>query len=171
MIDQRLEKIRLLLLDADGVLTGGEITYTDGGGESKTFDVRDGFGIRMLKDAGIRIGIITGRHSEAIERRARELKIDFCHCGIADKKALLDRLLEQAECSRQETAFAGDDLPDIEILKSVGVGIAVANAHEAVKQHSVMVTQKPGGRGAVREICERILKAKGLWEEILQSWL
>ncbi|MFW6081170.1 MAG: KdsC family phosphatase [Desulfosalsimonas sp.] len=171
MSDNGLEKIRLLLLDADGVLTTGQIVYTNGGGESKSFDVRDGFGIRMLKDAGIMTGIITGRHSEALERRAEELKMDFCRFGTRDKRAVLEGILEQAGCSRQQTAFVGDDLIDIAVMKSVGVGIAVADAHEAVKQYASIVTEKPGGRGAVREVCERILKAKGLWEDILRSWV
>ncbi|MFP4452458.1 MAG: KdsC family phosphatase [Desulfobacterales bacterium] len=171
MDEHMLEKIRLLLLDADGVLTRGEIVYNEDGGESKIFNVRDGFGIRMLKSAGILTGIITGRHSNALKRRAGELGADFCHCGAGDKEALLDSILEQAGCSRQQTAFIGDDLPDLAIMKSVGVGIAVADAHEAVKTNASMITRNPGGQGAVREVCEGILKAKGLWEEILQSWV
>ncbi|MFO7930975.1 MAG: HAD-IIIA family hydrolase [Desulfosalsimonas sp.] len=171
MSDNGLEQIRLLLFDADGVLTTGQIVYSSGGDESKSFDVRDGFGIRMLKEAGLMTGIITGRHSEALERRAGELKIDFCRFGARDKKALLEGILEQAGCSSQQTAFIGDDLIDIGIMKSVGVGIAVADAHEAVRQHACIVTSRPGGRGAVREVCERILKARGLWEDILRSWV
>lgn len=171
MTQHLLENIRLLLLDSDGVLTRGDIVYTEDGGESKSFNVRDGFGIRMLKNAGIFVGIITGRRSKALERRARELGVDFCHCGAKDKKALLDSILEQTGCSSLQTAFVGDDLPDIAIMKCVGTAIAVADAHEAVKQIACMVTRNQGGQGAVREVCESILKTKGLWEEILQSWI
>lgn len=171
MTEHLLEKIRLLLLDADGVLTSGDIVYTEDGGESKIFNVRDGFGIRMLKGAGIATGIITGRQSNALKRRAGELGVDFCYCGAGDKTALLGSVLKQAGCSREQTAFMGDDIPDIAIMKSVGLGIAVADAHEAVRQNACMVTRNPGGNGAVREICERILKAKGLWEGILKSWV
>ncbi|MFP4193566.1 MAG: KdsC family phosphatase [Desulfosalsimonas sp.] len=171
MTQHLLENIRLMLLDADGVLTRGDIVYTEDGGESKSFNVRDGVGIRMLKTAGIFVGIITGRRSGALERRARELGVDFCHCGAKDKTVLLDSITQQARCERRETAFVGDDLPDIAIMKNVGAAIAVADAHEAVKQIACMVTRNPGGRGAVREVCESILMAKGLWEEILQSWV
>ncbi|MCF8111371.1 MAG: HAD-IIIA family hydrolase [Desulfobacteraceae bacterium] len=170
MTQHLLENIRLLLLDADGVLTRGDIVYTEDGGELKSFNVRDGFGIRMLKSAGIIVGVITGRSSKTLERRAGELGVDFCYCGAKDKKALLDSILKQAKCGRNETAFVGDDLPDITIMKSVGAAIAVADAHEAVKQIAGMVTRNQGGQGAVREVCESILKAKGIWEEILQTW-
>ncbi|MCF8025091.1 MAG: HAD-IIIA family hydrolase [Desulfobacteraceae bacterium] len=171
MIDNKLEKIRLVLLDADGVLTRGKIIYTEDGNELKAFDVKDGFGIRMLQNAGIKIGIITGRYSETIKRRARELKIDFCHCGVKEKKAVFYEILQQTGFSRDQTVFVGDDIPDIAVMKNAGVGIAVADAHESVKQHADLTTRNPGGRGAVREVCECILKAKGLWEEILQSWV
>lgn len=171
MSDSRMEKITLLILDVDGVLTPGEITYTGADRESKTFHVKDGFGIRLLKDAGLMVGVITGRQSEALDRRAAELKLDFCYSGIGDKSSLLAPILEQTGCHPENTAFMGDDLPDIAIMQSVGVGIAVADAQPVVREYADIVTRQPGGKGAVREVCERILKAKGLWEEILQSWL
>ena len=171
MNDSRLGKITILILDVDGVLTPGEITYTGADSESKTFHVKDGFGIRLLKDAGLMVGVITGRQSEALDRRAAELKLDFCYSGIGDKSALLAPILEQTGCGPENTAFMGDDLPDIAIMKSVGVGIAVADAHPVVREYADIVTLEPGGKGAVREVCERILKAKGIWAEILQSWL
>lgn len=170
MTESKLEKIKILILDADGVLTRGEIIYTGTGPESKAFNVKDGFGIRMLKDAGIMVGVITGRHSEAIERRAKELGLDFCRQGVKDKSSLLAALLEQAGCGPEEAAFVGDDIPDIAVMKRAGLGIAVADAHEAVRECADMVTANSGGNGAVREVCERILKAKGLWEGILKSW-
>lgn len=171
MTDARLKNITLLILDVDGVLTPGEITYTGSDSESKTFHVKDGFGIRMLRDAGLMVGVITGRQSEALDRRAAELKLDFCYSGIGDKSALLAPILEQNGCLPENVAFMGDDLPDIAIMKSVEVGIAVADAHPEVIKSADIVTRQCGGKGAVREICERILKARDLWEEILQSWV
>lgn len=171
MIDSSLKHITLLILDVDGVLTPGEITYTGTDSESKTFHVKDGFGIRMLRDAGLMTGVITGRQSEALDRRAAELKLDFCYSGVGDKSELLAPILEQTGCRPENTAFMGDDLPDIAIMKSVGVGIAVADAHPEVRKSANIVTRQPGGKGAVREVCERILKARGLWEGILQSWV
>jgi 3-deoxy-D-manno-octulosonate 8-phosphate phosphatase (KDO 8-P phosphatase) len=171
MPEQKLQQIRLLLLDVDGVLTSGRILYTAGGEEAKSFDVKDGLGIRMVKAAGVRVGLISGRKSAAVERRAAELNIDYCHTGVKDKKALLASILEQAECSPAQAAFVGDDIVDLAIMKAVGLAVAVADAHETVKQHADLVTRRPGGRGAVREICERILVAKGLWETTIARWL
>lgn len=171
MIEKKLKNIRLLLLDADGVLTRGEILYSEAGDELKAFNVRDGFGLRVLQDSGIKTGIITGRHSEVVKRRCLELGINFCHCDVKDKKALLDSILAETGYSGEQIAFVGDDIPDIAVMKKVGIGIAVADADEEVKSHADMITRNPGGRGAVREVCESLLKAKGLWEEILKSWV
>ncbi len=171
MIEQKLKQIRLLLLDADGVLTTGRIMYTSSGEEAKSFDVKDGLGIRMLKDAGVKIGIVSGRKSAAVERRAAELGIDYCHTGVKDKKTLVETILAQAECMPDQAAFVGDDLVDLAAMKKVGLAVAVADAHETVKQNAHLVTDHPGGRGAVREVCERILAAKGLWEKIIDRWL
>ena len=171
MIESRLKEITLLILDVDGVLTPGNITYTGAESESKTFHVKDGFGIRLLKDAGLMVGVITGRQSEALDRRAAELKLDFCYAGIGDKLPLLATILEQTGCRTENIAFMGDDLPDIAMMRKGGGGIAVAHAHDAVKAHADLITCQTGGNGAVREVCERILKARGRWEEILQSWV
>lgn len=170
MVEEKLKSIRLLLLDADGVLTAGQLLYGDAAFELKAFDVKDGLGIRMLKNAGIRVGIVSGRKSLALDRRAAELDIDYCLTGIKDKEAQLESILAQAKCSREQAAFVGDDLPDIAVMGRVGLAVAVADAHEAVKASAHLVTTRPGGRGAVREVCERILQAKGLWEKTLASF-
>jgi len=169
MIQSKLKLIKLLLLDVDGVLTNGQITYASGNIETKSFNVKDGFGIRLLQSAGIQVGIVTGRTSEALLHRCSDLGITMIYDGVKAKGDLLDSILSVSRFLAHEIAFVGDDLPDISLLKKVGVSIAVADAHDLVKKNAVMVTHKKGGDGAVREVCERILKAKDLWEKIVQT--
>lgn len=160
-----LKGIRLLLLDVDGVLTDGSIIYNDDGSETKSFHVRDGLGIRMLLDAGIQVAIVTGRASQALRHRCRNLGIDEVFDGVSDKGALLDRIGERTGIPPEETAFVGDDLPDLSLMRRVGVSIAVADAHPAVCEAADMATSRPGGKGAVREVCEAILQSRGDWEK------
>jgi 3-deoxy-D-manno-octulosonate 8-phosphate phosphatase (KDO 8-P phosphatase) len=163
--------VRLLLFDVDGVLTDGALSYTENDSETKVFYARDGLGIRMLHDNGIRTGVVTGRASEALLRRCRELNIKSVYDGIDDKAAILGKIVSDTGCTAEETAFVGDDLVDLPLLQKVAVSIAVADAHELVRQNVHLVTVNPGGRGAVREICEWLLKAKGLWEKQLRRWI
>lgn len=168
MTDTLLKQISLLLLDVDGVLTTGQVIYNDAGQETKVFDVRDGLGIRMLKEAGIEVGIVTGRRSMALVHRCRNLNINLLKDGIHDKASALEEILQKTGIPASATAFVGDDLPDLPILKKVGVPIAVNDAHELVKQTAVVVTRAKGGCGAVREISERILQARGDWETLTE---
>jgi 3-deoxy-D-manno-octulosonate 8-phosphate phosphatase (KDO 8-P phosphatase) len=170
MIQSKLKQIKLLLLDVDGVLTDGRITYASGNVEAKSFNVKDGFGIRLLQSAGVQIGIVTGRTSEALLRRCADLGITMIYDGVKDKGKLLPAILSASGFKIQEVAFVGDDLPDIPLLKKVGVSIAVADAHDLVKKNADMVTMQKGGQGAVREICEQILEAKDLWAKIVTTW-
>lgn len=170
MTNTKLENIKLLLLDVDGVLTDGEIIYTGTDLQTMMFNVKDGLGLKMVQDAGIITGIVTGRKSPALSRRVHELGIGFCFDGVSDKGELLDQILETTRCSAEETAFIADDLPDISLMRKVGVPIAVADAMPEVISCAVLVTTKPGGKGAVREICDAILKSKGLWTDILKQW-
>ncbi len=163
----RLKDIRLLLLDVDGVLTNGSIIYDDQNIETKVFNVKDGLGIRLLLNAGIQVGVITGRASNALKNRCANLGIENLYDGIHDKVLALDTVLKKTGVKIGETAFIGDDLPDLPVLKKVGVSIAVRDAEETVRKHADIVTNAKGGEGAVREICEAILKAKGLWEAII----
>jgi 3-deoxy-D-manno-octulosonate 8-phosphate phosphatase (KDO 8-P phosphatase) len=165
-----LKNIKLLLMDVDGVLTNGDIIYTDAGGEIKAFNVRDGLGIRLLQKAGIQVGIVTGRSSGALLHRCSDLGIELIYHGVQNKGDILEAVMAKTGLTSFEIAFVGDDAPDIALLKKVGLGIAVADAHETVKTIAHMTTQRNGGNGAVREICEWILKAKGLWEEIVHQW-
>ena len=168
MIDTRLKQIRLVLLDVDGVLTTGQVIYDDDGRETKVFHVRDGLGIRMLMEAGIPVGIVTGRRSMALVHRCNNLGIGLLEDGVTDKAAALERILEKTGVSAPQTAFVGDDLPDLPIMRRVGVPIAVGDAHEKVKQAAVWTTRAYGGCGAVREISERILQSTGTWDALIQ---
>ena len=160
------EHIELLLLDVDGVLTDGRIVYGENGVETKSFNVKDGLGLRLLMGAGINAGIVTGRSSKALIRRCEDLGIVHVYDGVKDKAGVLDTICKQFDVDPASIAFMGDDLPDIPLMARVGLDVAVADAHEAVRTMADVVTAARGGAGAVREICETILKSKGLWEEI-----
>lgn len=166
-----MKRIRLVLLDVDGVLTTGEIVYTGAELETKTFNVRDGLGIRLLMRAGIGVGIVTGRRSAALDRRCSELGITLVFDGVSDKGAVLDEILSKTGLSVDEVAFMGDDLPDISLMRRVGFGVAVADAAEQVKHAADIVTGKKGGCGAVRELAESILRANDIWDELIAVWV
>lgn len=168
---EKLNRIKMLLLDVDGVLTDGSIIYDDNGQDIKPFNVKDGLGIRLLMKANVQVGIITGRKSSALRHRCNNLGIDIIFEGIEDKKAALDFITKHHGISLNELAFMGDDLPDLPIMTRVSLAIAVADAHPLLKKRADMITTATGGRGAVREVCEEILKAKGLWEKTVESFL
>lgn len=165
-----LEQVRLLLLDVDGVLTDGRVYYSDRGEELKAFHTQDGLGIRLLQKAGIQVGLITGRASEAVRRRARELDITLLFQGVRDKAALLEGISSETGVPTAEMAFVGDDLVDLPPMVRVGVAIAVANAVDEVKDAAAFTTRACGGSGAVREVAEAILMARGLWEPMLRKF-
>ena len=167
MTDTLLKDLALLLLDVDGVLTSGQVIYDDDGKETKVFNVRDGLGIRLLREAGLQVGIVTGRRSMALVHRCRNLGIRLLKDGISDKAAALAQILSETGAAAAQTAFVGDDLPDLPIMRRVGVPIAVGDAHDMVKQAAVWTTRANGGCGAVREISERILKARGDWNALI----
>jgi len=166
----RLKTIRLLLLDVDGVMTDGSITYDGTGDEIKTFNSRDGFGLKLLMNAGIGAGIVTGRSSPALLHRCKNLKIDLLFDGVTEKAPVLEKIMERTGLPPAQMAFMGDDLIDLPLMRRTGFSIAVADAHEIVREHADMVTVCNGGRGAVREVCEAILKAQGLWEDIIRKY-
>lgn len=164
----RLQKIKMLLLDVDGVLTGGEIIYTDTGEQIKYFNVKDGLGIRMLQKAGIQVGIVTGRSGEALRHRCNNLGIDLVFDGVRDKTEILEHIVETCRMAATAVAFVGDDLPDLGIMRQVGLSVAVADAHEIIRKTAHITTTASGGCGAVREISEMILKAQGKWDALLK---
>ena len=163
----RAEKVQLLLLDVDGVLTDGTIIYTHDGGESKGFNTQDGFGLRILQDGGVEVGLITARTSEAVSRRAADLGFAHLYQGRKDKGAVYQEILEKTGLSRQQTAFMGDDLLDLPLLLRAGCSFAPANAVAEVRQRVHYTTAHSGGHGAVREVCELILEARGQLAGIL----
>ena len=167
----RLSRIKLMLLDVDGVLTDGKITYNDTGEEIKAFSVKDGLGIRLLMDSGITVGIVTGRRSGALSARCQNLGIDLLYDGIrGSKTSILQQILLELNFSEAETAFVGDDLPDLGVMKQCGLSFTVADAVDEVKDQADFITKRDGGNGAVREICESILQAKDLWHALLENY-
>ncbi len=162
----KIKKIRLVLLDTDGVLTDGSIFYDDAGREYKRFSVRDGLGLRLLMDCGMDVGIITGRASKALFHRCRDLGISLVMEGIREKDKALDEILEKTGYKNEEVAFVGDDLLDIPVMKKAGLAVAVADAHDAVIKIADIVLSAKGGAGAVRQLCEIILKEQGFWQKI-----
>lgn len=166
----KLKHIKMLLLDVDGVLTDGRIIYNDQGAEIKEFNVKDGLGIRMLIFAGIHVGIVTGRSCPALLHRCRNLGIDLVLDGVKDKAAVLDAIVRDHGIATDEIAFMGDDLPDLPLMRRVELSIAVADAHPHVADQAHMVTVAGGGKGAVREVCDAILKARGFWEKSLERF-
>ena len=168
---EKLANIKLLLLDVDGVLTDGKITYTDNGEEIKSFNSKDGLGLRLLMDSGIKIGIITGRKSEALTHRCKNLGIDLLFDGITDKVKALNVILDKTKTNAKETAFAGDDLPDLPVMKLVGLSICPADAPPYIQEHADIVTRQKGGQGAIREVCDEILKAQNKWDTIIDKYL
>jgi 3-deoxy-D-manno-octulosonate 8-phosphate phosphatase (KDO 8-P phosphatase) len=170
-IRQRARKIRLLLLDVDGVLTDGSL-YFDAKGEShKVFHVRDGHGIKLAQQAGIEVAFLSGRRSDAAYHRARELGISRFYEGLRDKVAVLEELKAALGLAPEEVATVADDLVDLPLFSRVGLAVAVADAVAEVKAAAHWTTTLPGGKGAVREVCDLLLQAQGKWAEIRQHWL
>lgn len=157
---ERARRIKLLLLDCDGVLTDGRLHYTESGETIKVFHVRDGQGLVSWHTAGFRSGIISGRNSKIVEIRAKELGIEFVRQGAADKVKVFDEIAAAANVSPEETAFVGDDAADVPLLKVVGLAIAVADAVNEAKDAAHLITENKGGRGAAREIVDLILRAQ-----------
>ena len=153
--------LKLVGFDVDGVFTDGRFYLTDDGVESKAFFTQDGYGIRQLIEAGIEVAVISGRQSVAVERRMAELGVKYVAQGCKDKVAAFDAIISELDLTTADTAFVGDDIPDIGLLKHSGFAIAVANAVPAVKDVANTVTKASGGAGAVREVCEHVLAAAG----------
>jgi 3-deoxy-D-manno-octulosonate 8-phosphate phosphatase (KDO 8-P phosphatase) len=161
-LEERANLIKLLVLDVDGVLTDGRIIMDDDGRETKSFDVKDGHGIRQLMAKGVEVALITGRKSRVVDHRARELGIREIHQGVTDKKALLKAIKRRKSLSEDDICAVGDDIPDLAMFSHAGLMVAVADAVPEVLASADYVTEKCGGRGAVREICELIIRAKNL---------
>lgn len=168
---ERARSVRLLLLDVDGVLTNGSLCYTENGEEMKTFSTLDGLGIKLLQGNGIEVGIISGRQSPALARRVAELGITLFYDGCEDKLSALQELCSEQNCAMAEIAYAGDDLPDIRVLRSVCLGFTVPGGHSSVKHYAHAETTCRGGDGAVREIADFLLQAQDKYDVAIARFL
>lgn len=164
------QKIKLILLDVDGVLTDGRLYFGNNGEELKAFDIQDGLGIKLLQRGGIDVGIITGRTSKLLTRRTEELDIELVVQGREDKLTALNEILEGSAIDLEEIAFVGDDLPDLAVIRRVGLGITPANGNHIVASQALWQTKKGGGKGAVREVAELILNAQGKLQALLAAY-
>ncbi len=167
----RAAAIKLLLLDVDGVLTDGTLHYSSNGQEAKAFHTQDGFGLRLLREAGIATGIITARKSEAVARRAAELKISYLHQGVPNKLDAFREISRQSGHKPFEIAYMGDDWLDLSLLTRVGLAVSPANGVPEVQAACHYTTKRSGGQGAVRDLCDLLLRARGLEQQLLQSYL
>ena len=166
-----ISQIKAVILDIDGVLTDGRMGY--GGGsddEIKFFDVQDGLGIRLLIESGFQVGVLSGRESKANRRRAKELGLSFMFEGVRDKREGFSRFLQQQGLEACQCLYVGDDIIDLPVMTRAGIAVAVGNAVEEVKARAHWVCEKRGGRGAVREMAEMVLKATGQWESVVSGY-
>ncbi len=174
ILDERLvnkiRSVRILVLDVDGVMTDGKIIIDDTGCETKHFNVRDGHGIKILMRYGIDVILLTGRRSAVVEHRARDLGIGEIHQGVLHKLKTMEMILRNRSLDYENIAFIGDDIVDMPVLKRAGFSVAVADAAEDVKRCVDYITKKEGGYGAVREICELILRAQGKWADVAKKY-
>jgi len=161
------KEIKLLLLDVDGVLTDGRIVYDSKGRDSKFFDVHDGLGVYLLQKAGLPTILITAKGSRSIIPRARDMRVEAVFADIFPKSSILDTILKKYKLNASQVCFVGDDLVDLCLMKRVGFPVAVFNACPEIKQAARYITLRSGGRGAVREVAEIILKSKGQWQEMV----
>ncbi len=170
-LKDRILKLKLLLMDVDGVLTDGRLYYTEEGERLKVFNVHDGLGIKLLQRAGISTGVISGRESEALKNRLLELGIEEIYMGRFQKDGVLEEIMSRKGLSAEEVGFIGDDLVDIPVLRKIGFPVAVKNAPDEVKRFAVYITLKEGGKGAVREVVELILRLRGDYKRLVGKYL
>jgi 3-deoxy-D-manno-octulosonate 8-phosphate phosphatase (KDO 8-P phosphatase) len=170
-IIEKAKKLKLLILDVDGVLTDGRLFFDSQGTEYKCFHARDGHGIKLLKQSGVAIAVISGRKSNSVAIRMKNLGVDYVYQGHEDKVAAFNEIIQALSIKPEQAAHVGDDLIDLPIMPRVGLSIAVNDANFAVKEYADWCTETPGGLGAVREVCDFIMQAQGTFEDVLQSYL
>ena len=170
-IYDKARNIRLAIFDVDGVLTDGSLYLTDGGEEIKAFNSLDGHGMKMLRESGVELAIITGRTSRSVELRAKNLGVELLYQGVTDKAQAFAALIEARALDAAATAYMGDDVVDLPVMRRCGLALTVPNAPLLVKQHADYVTRAAGGRGAAREVCELIMHAQGTLARALETYL
>ncbi|GAB6193618.1 KdsC family phosphatase [Desulfocastanea catecholica] len=167
---EKARDIHLLLLDVDGVLTDGNLLYSGNGEESKAFNTQDGFGLRLLREAGVEVGVITARTSEVVARRATELKMHHIYQGVGNKTAAFKEIMRVTGLKPYQIAYMGDDWLDLVLLQQVGLALVPANGAREVKDIAHFITERSGGAGAVRDACDLIIEGKNLLMELLQKY-
>ncbi len=170
-IIEKAKKIKLVILDVDGVLTDGRLFFDDQGKEYKCFHARDGLGIKLLRQTGVEVAIISGRKSNSVRLRMKSLEIEHVYQGYENKIEAFDEILQTLSIESEQAAHVGDDLLDLPIMKRVGLSIAVNDANDVVKQYADWYTKTPGGLGAVREVCDFVMQAQGTFQNVLKSYL
>lgn len=168
---EKAANIKLVIFDVDGVLTDSSLFIGDDGQEYKAFNSKDGHGMRMLQDGGVEIAIITGRVSNVVEHRMRDLGIKRVYQGKREKLPAYEELLKEVQLSHEEVAYVGDDVVDLPVMCKVGLAICVQDAHPLVKRHAHWITERAGGKGAGRDVCELILEARGKLDDMLASYI
>lgn len=167
---ERCAAIRLVLTDVDGVLTDGGVALDNDGVESKQFHIRDGLAVRLWQQQGGEVGFVTGRSSQVVKLRAAELDIELVRQGVKDKLQVVRQLSQEGQLQPEQVAYLGDDLPDLSVIQWAGLGVAVADAAEEVRAAADVVTSAAGGRGALRELVELLLKQTDRWTAIVQKF-
>jgi 3-deoxy-D-manno-octulosonate 8-phosphate phosphatase (KDO 8-P phosphatase) len=170
-VRERASHIKALVLDVDGILSDGFLSFTNSGEEIKSFDIRDGLGMKLVQRAGIKVAVITGRSSNIVNNRMQSLGVDLVIQGREDKGIALREVCQTLQILPEECAYMGDDWPDLAAMQIAGLAITVPNAHEEVRKRANLITQACGGRGAVREFCDVLLQAKGVYNELLEEFL
>jgi len=170
-IVEKAKKLKLLILDVDGVLTDGKLFFDNQGNEYKSFHARDGHGIKLLRQTGVEVAVISGRKSSSVALRMKNLGIEYVYQGHENKQAAFDEIIEKTGITPEQAAHVGDDLLDLPIMMRVGLAIAVNDANFAVKQRAHWCTTLPGGHGAVREVCDFIMQAQGRFDDIVNFYL
>ncbi|WP_411689273.1 KdsC family phosphatase [Acinetobacter indicus] len=167
---EQARHIEALVLDVDGILSDGFVTLTNSGDEIKNFDIRDGLGMKLVQQAGVKVIIITGRTSHIVEKRMNALGVDLIYQGREDKGVALREACAQLNLAPEDCLYMGDDWPDLSAFAIAGMKVTVPNGHVEVRRRADLVTQAQGGRGAVREICDMILMSKGVYEQLLEKY-
>ena len=170
-IKEKAKNIELVIFDVDGVMTDGSLFFGDEGEEYKAFNSLDGHGLRMLQECGVQVAIITGRQSNVVKHRMQDLGVSIIYQGYRDKIPAFEALLKEDKLEKNQITYVGDDVVDLPIMSQLDFTIAVQNAHPFVKQHAHWITDRTGGRGAVRDVCEFILEAKGMLNDKFRSYL
>lgn len=168
---EKAKKLKLLILDVDGVLTDGRLFFDNEGTEYKCFHARDGHGIKLLRQTGVEVAVISGRKSNSVALRMKNLGIEYVYQGHENKIAAFNEIIQSLSIEPEQAAHVGDDLLDLPVMTRVGLSIAVNDANDAVKDYADWCTETPGGLGAVREVCDFIMKSQGTFEGVLKSYM